>query len=514
MDLYTHPMRPGFKLGDPKNVVNIQNSAYIPRLRLGRSTDLIRAPGYKLEAPKSRLYGVQSTDDITNNILKNEGIKIQLSDKTISNILGSKVPKVNIVVNPDGTKTAEVVKDKFGNIVMVDNKVNLSQLINMLSNVDITLNNMAIQSKTDIKESKDTQLAFLKELLEDQKILLSSTKMSSIYTASKSVPGYVPYNPLGKQYVKAPEYRENMGTINLYLLSVCKSRGLLPNAPIIGARGPIELASLSRDMSLTSKYIIDLHNSRVFKDSSDAKAFGTSTKAIKEAELLDKRVKIMEIVDSKIPEIYKFIEKEVDNGIFVYDKKMSPDIGNLYVDIKNDVIKKIAITTSTDDKKLLKFYRTYTDDLFTRLFTTTLIKKGISRYAPGEEKEFKEDKEIADNKQLYASIDKIFNADLDSKKITTSKISPATKRNTFLKFANSNKFIDEVYDENPTYRYEPLQYEAVLEQYANDTFPDIKGSGKHSGSNIDNRRREARLNMKENMRKYRSVKVTQNFADL
>jgi len=116
MDLYTAPQRVAYKIPPtdsrdgigselrnvgappidiPKKLRNTDNSMF----------SIGKRPAYYASAPNSRLYGVHTSDELAQKVLQEEGIKIRLSDKTISNIFETKVPETRTIINPDGTKS-------------------------------------------------------------------------------------------------------------------------------------------------------------------------------------------------------------------------------------------------------------------------------------------------------------------------------------------------------------------------------------------------------------------------
>jgi hypothetical protein len=144
IDLSLYPQRPEFRKGTV--VINNKKPAKLPVMIRNRTSDYTARKGeYRKPEPLSRLHGVLSSDEISARQLQNDGVKVFLSDRTISNMFDAEVPIFDSKID---SVTGEIIKYPRlyadGTPVLVKKRVNIAQLHEYLADLDLGMKNFII----------------------------------------------------------------------------------------------------------------------------------------------------------------------------------------------------------------------------------------------------------------------------------------------------------------------------------------------------------------------------------
>lgn len=302
--------RPAFREGT--FVIDKGNKPILPRIIRNRSDELGERPSFKQESPKSRLYGVKSKDQLSQEILEREGTKVTLSDKTLTDLYGTKKPRTKVIIDPiTGVRRTVYERDRRGNPILDDVTINETTFNGYKNNYDAALR--AIEDKVTLSagETKSfasmaaIELSTIKEfinflVLQDnitneqlQKIYSIVSITDGIYdlpnTPPKMLPeiktpggvigGYRRAGIISNDDIKGAD--SVLSEVYLYLISNAIKNGLSISYPVIGTSGaPMSLSSIKARLAAPAKgkagsgnQVLDLQTARMFKTLEDLTAY-------------------------------------------------------------------------------------------------------------------------------------------------------------------------------------------------------------------------------------------------
>jgi hypothetical protein len=329
--------RPAFREGT--YVIDSVRLPNLPRPIRNKIDELEKRPGYEMISPKSRLYGIKSKDQLSQQLIEQQGITVSLSDKTLTDLYGTKRPRTRTITGADGKTTTIFVRDRFGNVIMDDATINETMLNGYKSNYDTALTTIlkeikdgSLKSETDMNTIKDfLQLAIIQDTLTIQ-------QLKKIYSIVSIIDGFyempdVGIKPIpdveedkdGKKILstaltvlregvvtaddmKTPASGRNIvSDIYLYLISNAVANGLTIDKPVVGTGNkPILLSSVDR--AVRGGEVLDLKTARMFPSIDELALFvGTmsddvsTTRELRQTVIYATRIKIDDLKGAKRP---------------------------------------------------------------------------------------------------------------------------------------------------------------------------------------------------------------------
>jgi hypothetical protein len=342
-----HSKRPGFKSG--MSFINERNDIYIPVVSRNINEDLQKRKGVVLSGPKPRLYGIKSKDQLSQDILDSQGIKVTLSDKTLTDLYGIKRPRTREVIDPvTGLKKTIIERDRFGNPVMDDRVINDTMLnsykADYAANLDEILREVKrgnVRSVTDMNTINEfLAIAIVQDNITSEQL----KKIYSIVSITSGMFGLPAISPVklpgfevkigGKKKTIASTMREGvvtrddlkdnkatgrtgmMADVFLYLISNAVSNGLTIERPYKSVDGnPKKLSTLQSSLSGTN--VLDLKTAQLY-DSLDSLAkalYKSSGSSISNRQLRERVIKIMK--DN--PGYETAIKRVAEDGVYDRD---------------------------------------------------------------------------------------------------------------------------------------------------------------------------------------------------